>query len=103
MKLKDMKLSKAERKKRDTVAPTGPEPYPWGLRIHIDNDSIDKFPELKGAKAGTRVSVQAVCKVSSVSMNESDDGRAHHSVELQIQKMAVSGMESAKAAFNEDD
>ena len=99
-KLVDMKIDKAAREakyaKAETVAMDAPS-YPWGLSINLDEESIEKLGMEELPTVDTYVMVTARCCVSSVSSNETANGKDRR-VSLQIEKMAVSAAPAEKSA-----
>lgn len=102
MALKSMKITKAERKSREKSMEATPmldgDEYPYGLRINLDNDAIDKLGLKKLPNVGTTMRLEASVRVVEVSQNSRQD-RDHRRVELQIEKMdlpkAAKSMEEA--------
>jgi hypothetical protein len=90
MKLRDMKLSKAQKKETMPMAVSadgGPD-YPYGLRITLDSAALDKLGISKLPKVGAKMSLQAVGVITSVSQHESKDHDSR-SVEIQLQELGV--------------
>jgi hypothetical protein len=91
MKLTSMKLKKRDPEKMPgAIAMSPPESgdqYPYGLRIRLENEQLDKlgFDELP--KVGEYVTITAECCVSSASQNERKGGEPYRTVELQIEKL----------------
>lgn len=90
-KLTDMKLSAKKGKLATTpeVATSSP-PYPWGLRINLENEALKKLDmTVKDFGIGTRMLMQCQVEVVSVSEFEELKGRKDRSIGLQIIKMAL--------------
>jgi len=64
------------------------EKYPYGLRIDLQKDQVDKIPELKNCKVGDMVNIMGYGKIVAVRMAEMH-GKDTHNVEIQIEKIAV--------------
>lgn len=101
----NLKMTKRQAKKRDKVL-YGPSSdseysYPWGTRVSFEKPEIDKIKALQGVNAGDKVVIQAVGKVVEVRVTDAEDGRAHHSVEIQLQKVHIGNQDEEDAAFNE--
>lgn len=84
------------------------EKYPYGSRLRFNKPEIDKLDALKKANAGEKVTIKAIGKVIEVSTANSENGKDHHSVEVQIQKIEISGRNKdmpgdEKDAFNSKD
>lgn len=93
MTLKSMKISKAEQDKYATKTVGQPEPpeYPYGLRITLDEESLEKLG-IKGLPGvGMMTKVVAVGHVCDVSMNESTDKNSpkRRRAAIQITEMEV--------------
>lgn len=104
----DLKRTKAQIKKENSPRAIGGdyEQYPWGTRLRFNKPEIDKFDVLKKSAAGEQVSIRAVGKIVEVSTSASEKGRAHHSVEIQITRIEITGKEKdmpedEKDAFEE--
>lgn len=103
--LKSMKLSKKDQKEIEAVEYEPPE-YPYGLSIHLDNESVKKVGA-SSLKVGDEVMIVAKATVKSMSSHESEKRAKDTSVDLQITEMAVDAEKSTadKAAkmFGGDD
>jgi hypothetical protein len=92
--LVSMKKSKAEVKKEKSGSCCGPigydsDAYPYGLRLDINDDSLDKLGMDDLPKVGKTVKIVAEAEVQSASESTSASGKSHRSVGLQITKMKV--------------
>jgi len=56
--------------------------YPYGTRINLDQDSLDKLGIMKLPTVGDKIMIEGKCEV--ISVRQSEDGK---SVELQITDM----------------
>ena len=72
--------------------------YPWGLRITLDNESLQKLGlNAKSLPAvGAGVTVMAMAKVLSVSTRSADNGE-DSSIELQITDIGMGPMKGDDA------
>jgi len=88
--LKDMARTKAEKKEANSlVMPKESEPdYPYGLRVHLDHESLKKAGITELPKAGEEMHFTAKARVHSAS-SESRDGGEEHRLELQITHMGI--------------
>lgn len=80
-----LKISKKDDKEEMNEAePVGSvgNRYPWGTRINLDNDSLDKLGIVKLPTVGDKIMIEGKCEV--ISVRQSEDGK---SVELQITDM----------------
>lgn len=88
-KMVDMKRSKADMKEANTPISLGKEEYPYGLRIRLEKDDLEKLGMTKKLPAvGDEVMVEAMCKVISVSENASENHDSS-SVEYQIMHISI--------------
>jgi len=101
--MKNMKLDKqAMRENAVLTQPSDYTPdYPWGLKVHIDDDTmrklgIDALPEV-----GAEFMLKAKCFVCSVSYNDSENSKEHMSMSLQITDMALDKEKKATKAGEE--
>lgn len=86
----NMKLSKSERKeRRETLVDDGPE-FPFGLSIHLDDESLEKLDMKKLPPIGTEMTLTAKVKVTDISAHDSENGK-DRSVGFQITDMALHG------------
>jgi hypothetical protein len=96
MKLDPKKLE--ERMQPKSVIADDSPVYPYGLRVHLDEDSLDALGMKTLPKVGGSMYLGANVKVVSVSDNEhtSEGGETHRhrSVELQITDMGLDKAES---------
>lgn len=88
--MKNMKLDGKE--KRDymngpAAQPAAPE-YPFGLRIHLDNDSIKKLGIEKLPEVGSKMKLMAIVEVCDLSEHKSLYGD-NKSLGLQITDMKL--------------
>lgn len=92
MKLVSMKIDPKKREEmyaeKSTVAAESGPLYPWGLGIHLDDDSLDALGIDELPKVGKSYALQAKCTVTSVSENKTEEG-TRRSVSLQITDLAV--------------
>lgn len=88
--LVSMKRSKAEVKK--DMEPCGPmdtERYPYGLRISLQKDELEKLGITSLPGVGDTLELEATVKVVSVSAGASEGGNARMSMDLQITDMSL--------------
>ena len=87
--LVSMKKTKAEATLEDKPSPMSREMYPYGLRLDLNDDSLEKLKIESLPKVGKTVQVTAEARVESVSERDDTRGGKRRSLELQITKMAV--------------
>jgi hypothetical protein len=107
MKLVDIAYTAAERKEEaKDMQPTalgkykGPE-YPYGLCLTLNEETLAKLGIDELPKVGEELKVQAVAKVTSVSMRSDDKDEDERRVELQITKLAC-GEEAESREMSEN-
>lgn len=93
MNLVDLRLPKKTKKelKEEMTAPSlsKQEKYPWGFRITLNTDLMGKFPQLKNAKVGEKVTVQGVGEVMEIRKVDRQGDKSEFSLEVQIQKIGM--------------
>lgn len=89
MKLTSMKVKKQDAEKMP--AAIGPmdsgEQYPYGLRIRLENEQLDKLGIKELPAVGEYVSIEAECCVISTAQNDRNGGEPRRTLELQIEKI----------------
>lgn len=91
MKLHSMKLSKKERKESVPKAVSEGPSYPYGLRLCLDNDTLEKLGLKSLPKTGVKMTIHAVGEVVSVSQHESEGRDNDRRLEIQIHELGVEG------------
>lgn len=93
--MKLISLKRPKRKKRlrkNMVEPMDEAKYPWGLEIHIEDETVNKLGiDIANINAGDSVNLVCKAKITSVSRRqnlESGDNKTHDSLSLQITDMA---------------
>lgn len=82
--MKDMKVTRDERKEYPMDMPK--EDYPYGLRLHLDDESLKKLALENLPELGTEMKLTAVVVVKGKSMSEHENHK-HKNLELQITEM----------------
>jgi hypothetical protein len=99
--MKSMKRNEPKIKENDSVPPCEPEPYPYGLRLTLSQEILDKLDLKRLPAVGATVSITAKAEVVATRA-ESCEGRSERSVELQITDMdLVRGAASMEDAVRE--
>lgn len=104
-KLTDMKLPKP--KKDQTAVPydMSGEQYPYGLRLNLGNDEVEKLPGLKKLDIDEEVSINARARVVSVNLDKSQDTKGYSKerfrIEIQIEQIAISKVNDGQDSFDE--
>ncbi|MDY7579361.1 hypothetical protein RGU70_13665 [Herbaspirillum sp. RTI4] len=87
----DMKMS-AEEAKEQTAPSESSESesqYPYGLRVSLDDDALEKLGLTSLPAVGSKISFNAVAEVCGTSSYAQDGGEAETSLSLQITGMEV--------------
>lgn len=88
MKLVSMKMTPAERKEAVTPSDYKPPEYPYGLRVTLDSDALEKLGISKLPDVGTEFELVARVEVCARSEHESEGSR-NKSMELQLTDVAL--------------
>ena len=94
--LTSMKRTKAEKKEGTDMAcsPGDQEDFPYGLRIHLEDDEISKL-NIPMPEIGSIMVLIANVKVTSVSERADEDGE-NRSVGIQITEMDLAPYEKSE-------
>ena len=91
--LVDMSYTKAElkdQKKDMAVGCNGqPNPYPWGLSLHLETEALEKLGVKDLPKVGIKIQFVAVAEITNVAQSASREQDDRRSVGLQITKMQL--------------
>lgn len=102
MALKDMKLD-AKAAKETMLCCAEPETpmYPYGLRLCLDDDTLEKLGITSLPEVGIEVAIMAKATVVEVEVCQSQDGETHREMDLQITKLDVEvpGMDRTAAGI----
>lgn len=84
--------------KERAVCTGGMDEYPYGLRLHLDDESVEK---VGGGpfSAGDVVTITALATIKSVNTHEEETeegGEVKSNVELQITDMSIAGASNPK-------
>lgn len=99
MAMKDLKISKKEAKSKNEAMVIGSseqERYPYGLRLDLNNDTLDKLGIDKMPSVGTVLTFEAKAKVVG-SRQSATEGSENRSVELQITHIDMGSAKEEKA------
>lgn len=92
-KLVDMKQPKKTKEELKAAEPSAPnqEQYPWGLRLNFNDEILTKLGDLTGLEVGDKFHLVAVGSViTRHSSKAQGDKKENRSLELQIEKLALS-------------
>jgi hypothetical protein len=85
--LVSLKKSKNSEASGEVEEYTEPE-YPWGTRVSLENDSLEKMKITDLPEVGKEMMMMAKVKVVETSSRENEEGKKRRSVDLQITDMA---------------
>lgn len=89
MALKSLKISAKEAKKQNEPVAVGNEDrYPWGTRLDLNKDSLDKLGIKDLPAVGTKMMIEAKVTVIATRQTAREDDTTR-SLELQITDMAI--------------
>lgn len=102
MQLVDMRLKPEKKKKKYKEAMAAAEPereeFPWGLRLHLHDESITKLGlKPKDMKVGSIVKLEAKAFVCSAG---AQPGGKNKSIELQLVELGIASGGSFEDGFN---
>lgn len=95
MELVSLKRDPSEKKDNDCCIAGDESLYPWGTRIHLNQEELDKI-DVEGCKVGDEVMITCKAKVASRSEHETEKETDKH-VEFQITDMAVDKGQPSRA------
>ena len=104
--MKSMVSMKREKKEMEEatpvpVSPSSKDDYPYGLRISLEDDSLEKLGLKEMPEVGKSMKMEAMCKVCGTSSNQSegDEGpRKRLEIQLTDMKLSPSGKKESKDA-----
>lgn len=76
--------------------------YPYGLRIHLDNESLDKLGIKELPVVGVQMKLTALVGVVEVSVMERQEGEPERRMELQIMDMELTKPTEEKKDASEE-
>ena len=91
-------MKRTPQEKKDLEAPSSPdaEEFPWGLKLSLDAEDLDKLGLIP--TVGEEVIISAVAKVTDAHISESEDDGKRRSAGLQITSMGISNKADEKSA-----
>lgn len=89
--MQSMKMTKAEAKTYlgAPIEPGDAPAYPYGLTLHLDDDTLKKLGMTEVPAVGTEMLLQGKVVVTSCGMNQEQDGDKKSRCELQITDMEL--------------
>jgi len=91
MKLVSLELTKKEAKELNSPpSNTSDLPkYPYGTRISLNYDMIERFPDIRDMPVGTKLKIECEAELVEYSERQVQNGEDHCSAEIQITEMAI--------------
>lgn len=86
----------------DCVEESDKPVYPYGLRIHLDNESLDKLGIKELPSTGAQMKLTALVGVIEVSVMERQEGEPERRMELQIMDMELTKPTEEKKDASEE-
>jgi hypothetical protein len=93
--MQDMKRTKAERKADTELNKAPVDDYPYGLRVHLDNATMEKLGIKSLPKVGSKLHLHAHAHVVSAEERSHEGGKKHRSVSLELRKMELAAEHKA--------
>lgn len=97
-KLVNLKQSQKETKDHAVPMEVGKSKYPYGLKLHLEDETPDKLGLKSLPKVGAVMEVSARAVVESVSQEERVKGKTQKRICLQITDMALDPIKSERQA-----
>lgn len=91
-----MIISEEEKKENSSTSVLESDRYPYGLKIHIDEDTYKKLGLGAVPKVGEKFAILAMAEVADIHQNKTTDDRMHVSMSLQITDMDMKAAEEEK-------
>lgn len=105
MEMKNMKMSNEEKADMKASMVAEAPPYPYGLSVNLDEDSIAKLGMGQMPAAGSKMMLHALCEVRDVSISDTTEGGKRRHLCLQITDMGLDPekeqQDPAKALYGE--
>ena len=95
MELIDMKSVPEAKPEQSIMAEPSKEVYPYGLRIHLDTESVKKLGIVDLPDIGAKVKIEAMCEVTDLRQEKSIYGE-EKCIGLQIVALGLGSSEKAK-------
>lgn len=93
------KAEKAAEKKHYDKPMSDSEDYPYGLRVRLDHEMLQKLGVTSLPKVGSKMHLHAKAHVKSVEESSHEGGNQRRHIELELRHMAV---EATNRADNEE-
>lgn len=84
-----MRLSKDEAMEKTEPSLADKPEFPFGLQVHLDQDSLSKLGIEELPEVGSKMRLNAIVEVSGVSQHETQNDKVRRHVDLQITDMEL--------------
>lgn len=101
MKLFDMKRADCKDEEKDSEPKTETTEYPWGLRLTLEQEQLDKL-DVSKLRIGDEVNLSAVARVRSARASDERPDQIC-CIDLQITQLGLDDKPMLEAAFSKDD
>lgn len=91
MKMTSMKMAKKEMEAKSEPAKMDQPQYPWGLKINLDNEALQKLGMKEMPKVGQKLMLHAKVEVTDAHASDVKGGKKNVSCGIQITDMALEG------------
>ena len=98
MAMVNMKMSAEEAKEQTEPTAADAPQYPWGLKLNLDDDALEKLGLTTMPAVGTKMQLAATVEVCSTSSYSDQKGEAESSVSLQITAMELGAAQQSSDA-----
>ncbi len=96
--MKNMKISKADMEEKSEPQSVDSPQYPYGLKIYLDNDMLEKLGISQLPQVGASLVLSAKCEVCEVGQYDSKDGGKNQTMSIQITDMALEAPAAKESA-----
>ena len=98
----DLKRTKKEMKGTDSIEPSEGNPYPWGTQLRLDSEQLKKLKiDVSKLKAGASIYIRGEGCVTRIESSDSSEGGKRESLEIQIEKLALSDKDDFSGGYKE--
>ncbi len=92
---------KSEEKKEKEMPLMSSMEYPYGLRLILDHETLEKLGIKELPQMGAKVNIEAIAEVVSVSACADHEGEIENTICLQITDMDLKKQSAAKKIYGE--
>lgn len=100
MELKSLKIDRKEKEKQLEATPCPDSEYPYGMRLHLDTEALEKLGISELPEVGTELMLMAKVVVQDVHSSDSAHG-SNRSIGIQLTDAALEKPKKASKASEE--